>query len=91
MYLSMWRVPVAVDVPLYDLPVIDSRVARLSCVGEDNSRSEFIWIDTDRSPSDSCWTHFNRCDTTKYRWMIVLPAGWNTDDLRLQISCESYQ
>ena len=83
--------PVAVDVPLRDVPVVDSRVTGLSRVGEDDPSSELIWIDAERRPRDPGWTHFNRRDTAEHRRTVVLYPSWNTNDLRLEIGGKTHQ
>ena len=66
--------PVAVDVPLEDLPVVRAGLPRGAGVGEDDPLLEIARIDIERDPPDAVGPELDRGDAAVQRRTIVLHA-----------------
>ncbi len=77
--------PVAVDVALEDLPVIDAALARRAGVGEDKAAVELGGIACNAVAMDAIDIEFDGTDAAVQRGIIILTSGGNTDELRFDV------
>src|SRR5581483_5183394 len=78
-------VPVAVDVPLGDLPVVRPRVAGRAGVGEHDAALQFVRVDVERDAADAVSAQFDGGDPAVERGAVVLDAGRDADRLAFDV------
>src|SRR5262249_6882495 len=76
---------VAVDMRFEDLPVVDARLALRSGIYQNKSRFDFLGRDVDCFAMNTVRIEMNCIHSTIKGGVIVLAAGWHTDELCFDI------
>src|SRR5262245_14581438 len=76
---------VTVDMGFGHFPVVDPGISRLAGIGKHDAAIEIIEINRNLAPLDAGWSQINRTDASVHCRIVILAAGRNLDDLRLDI------